>query len=108
MTLTEIYTILTGITGYSTKVTYYAWPEGQAPALPFICYVETGSSNFAADGKVYHSNRKVDIELYSKQKSLTDESLVETALNTAGIYWEKSEQYLTDEQCHEVIYTVEV
>ena len=108
MSLEELYIVLTGITGYSNKVVYYAWPEGEAPALPFICYVENASNNFIADGKVYLTINSVDIELYTKHKSLTDESLVETALGNAGIVWQKTEQYLTDEQCYEVIYTVEV
>lgn len=29
-------------------VAYYSFPENEAPPLPFICYLVTGSDNFAA------------------------------------------------------------
>lgn len=109
MTLADVYTTLTGVSGFATKVTYYAWPVGAAPALPFICYLATGANNFAADGQVYHSATTVDVELYTATKDLTVEASIEAALTAAGFFWSKqSEEYLEDENCYEIIYEIEV
>lgn len=108
MTLDELYNLLKGISVMSTKVTYEAWPEGEVPDLPFICFLETKSDNFAADNKVYFKRKAVQIELYSKRKDTATEALIETALDNAGIFYNTSDVYLTDERCHERIYAIEV
>ena len=87
-------------------VAYYAFPVDAAPPLPFICYLVTGSSNFIADGEVYQPINEVAVELYCKQKDPATEALVETALR--GIPWDKTETYLDDEHCIEIIYEIEV
>lgn len=106
MTLTEIKTMLEGI--MPDKVVYYAWPENEAPALPFICYHEVGTNNFGADDAVYLEVRDVDIELYAKQRDLTSETLIETALNNEHIYWNRSVDYLQSEKCYMTTYSIEV
>ena len=106
MTLAELKTKLKAITGFADKVTYYAWPEGKAPALPFICFFETGADNFAADGIVFSSSHSVAVELYTKLKDQATEQLVEAALTSAGLYYTKQEQYLGDEKCFFVLYNV--
>lgn len=105
MTLAQLNDVLqaTGL-----PVAYYAFPEGEAPPLPWICYTVTGSRNFDADGRVYLAVRRVDVELYCAQKDLAAEALVETALDGAGIPWDKTETYLDSEQCFEIIYEIEV
>ena len=35
----DIATMLNSIQGFTDKVAYYAFPEEQAPALPFSCYL---------------------------------------------------------------------
>lgn len=103
MTLTELADLLksTGI-----PVTYYAWPENQAPQLPFICYLTPGSNNFAADGLVYYPVTQVNVELYTKIKSPETEAKVEEAL--ASIFWDKSETYIDSEKCYQIVYEIEV
>lgn len=108
MTLEEIYTVLNGISGFEGKVAYRAFPEGHAPALPFICYLAPYSHNVFADGEVYKTINHIQIELYSRTKDVTSESLLEAALNRAGLPWEKTEDYLDDERCFQVIYETEV
>ena len=105
MTLAEIYTMLTGITGFSKKVAYRSFPKGEAPALPFICYLDTQTNNFVADNRVYAVIQEIDIELYTKTKDITSEALIEAALAANNIVWEKYEEYLDDEKVYEVIYT---
>lgn len=108
MTLTELYTALSGITGFEHKVVYRAWPVGEAPALPFICYLVEGSDNFGADNIVYKAINRVRIELYSENKDTTSESAIEALLDSLSIYWEKDETYIDDERCYEIIYSIEV
>lgn len=109
MTLSEIYNLLNGISGFANKVAYEAFPkDGTAPSLPFICFVETGTNNFGADNKTYFKKKRVNIELYSKQKDATSEALIENALDGADIFYNASDVYLDDERCHERIYEIEV
>lgn len=106
MTLAQLKTALESITGFSKKVAYNAFPVGEAPSLPFITFLQTGAETYSADGIVYHQNANVAIELYTEKKSSTTESLVETALTTANLYFTKDEQYLDDERCYFVVYQV--
>lgn len=108
MTLTDLYTALTSITGFSNKVTYRAWPVGESPPLPFICYLVEGTDNFGADNIVYKAIHQINIEFYSKTKDTASEKLIEDKLESLSLFWEKSEVYLTDEQCYEIIYSIEV
>lgn len=90
------------------KVTYYQWPEGEAPSLPFICYWQPGADNFAADGVVFFSAPIIRVELYSRLRAQDEEYLVEHALTDAGIFFEKEVDYLDSEQCYMTTYTMEV
>lgn len=103
MTLEEIKDLLetTGI-----PVAYRAFPVGKAPPLPFLCYLFSYTNNFNADDRVYQVINRVTIELYIEVKDPATEVLVEAAL--AGLCWEKSEEYLDDERCYEIIYEIEV
>ena len=105
MTLEEVYTMLsrTGL-----PVCYKAWPEGAAPPLPYICFFFFEADNFAADGIVYHKRLRVTVELYSRHKDAASEELIETALTTAGIFWEKEETYIDTEKVFMEIYEIEV
>ena len=87
-------------------VAYYAFPENAAPALPFICYLVPFTNNFGADGKVYEKINHIQVELYTKMKNQEIEEKVENALSS--FYWEKTEIYLEDEKCFEIIYELEV
>lgn len=103
MTLEELKGILqtTGL-----PVTYRAWPENEAPALPFLCFLYEGSNNVYADGEVYYTSCYVRVELYTATKSPETEALVETAL--AGFHWDKSEVYISTERCYLITYEIEV
>lgn len=105
MTLEQVFAIIraTGL-----PVTYHAWPPEEAPALPWVAIVEPGSDNFAADGVVYHPIKNIDIELYTKTKDPASETLIESALTEAGIFWEKVETYIESEQCFQEVYEIEV
>lgn len=104
MGLDELKTILNAV--YPTA--YWSYPEGVAPALPYITFFESSSQNFGADNIVYHHRKNISVELLTQYKDPTAEANVETALTAAGIYWEKTETHLDDEDVYEVIYDLEV
>ena len=106
MTLADLKNSLSSISTFQTKVTYRAWPVGNAPDLPFICYLATGTQNFDADNKTYHVIQDVAVELYTAKKDVTSEALVESKFAEIGLPWEKDETYLDDENCYEIIYTI--
>lgn len=87
-------------------VAYYAFPEGEAPPLPFLCYFIPFSNNFSADGTVYKKINHIQVELYVKTKNPEIEERIEEVLSS--FCWEKTETYLEDEKCLEVIYELEV
>lgn len=89
-------------------VTYRAWPEKQAPPLPYICYLSEESDNFAADGTVYQKIISARVELYTRRKNLDAEEAVENALSAASLVWSKDETYISSEHCYLISYETEV
>lgn len=108
MTLADLKSSLESIAGFDKKVAYRAWPVGKAPKLPFICFLVTGTDNFDADNVVYHVLRDIDVELYTAKKDEASEEAIEAKFAEIGLVWEKSEQYLDDENCYEIIYSITI
>lgn len=88
------------------KVAYRAFDEKQAPPLPYICFYETDTDNFFADGKVYSQIRVMQIELYTRRKDSEIEDKVENALSS--FCWNKTETYIETEKCYQISYELEV
>lgn len=105
MLLTEIKTML-GQTGLPT--TYYSYPIGDVPALPYLVWYLPNSDNVPADDKVYKKIEALNIELYSKTKDFATEATVEAVLASWGMVWEKTESYLGDERMYEVLYEMQI
>lgn len=103
MTLQSLYTALSA-TNYPTV--YRKFPEGEAVTLPCICYYELSPDNFKADGKVYHTNNNIRVELYTQTKNTTAETSVESVFDNNGIVWSKGEEYLDDERCYLIGYDI--
>lgn len=87
---------------------YDHFAEGESPKPPFLCYLLPGSSNFSADGKVYHRVSEVRLELYTDYKDLASEQKVEDALNAAGIFYNKTETWIDSEKLYEVLYSFDM
>ena len=108
MTLAELKTALSGISGFNKKVAYRAFPTGSAPELPFICYLDTSTDNLFADNEVYAVIYGVDVELYTRYKDQKSESLIEACLNDLGIAWQKYDEYIDSESMYEVVYSFSI
>jgi hypothetical protein len=103
VTLSELKDILksTGL-----PVVYRAWPEQQAPPLPYICYLCVGNKTIYADASVYFQCAEVHVELYTRMKDPETEATVEAALK--DFHWTKSETYIDTERCYQILYEIEV
>ena len=87
---------------------YDHFAEGESPEPPFLCYLLPGSSNFSADGKVYHRISEVRLELYTDCKGLASEQKVEDVLDAAGIFYNKTETWIDSEKLYEVLYSFDM
>ena len=87
---------------------YDRFAEGESPEPPFLCYLLPGSSNFSADGKVYHRISEVRLEMYTDFKDLASERKVEDALDAAGIFYNKTETWIDSEKLYEVLYSFDM
>ena len=86
-------------------VAYHAFPEGNAPDLPFICYYCDETNNMYADNSVYYRIDGVTVELYTKNKDINAEGKVEQALSS--FCWSKNEDYIDSEKCYQIMYEME-
>lgn len=78
---------------------------GVAPVgtvLPFLAIHSEQTDNFAADNSVYCEKWNFRIDLYSTKKELSLEREIKDLLNSNGIGWVKTEEYLSDQNCWEV------
>lgn len=108
MTIAEVKTMLESIDGFSGKVAYHSFPVGDAPELPFICFIETNTNNFSADGIAYANIHHIQIELYSRYRDMASEKLIQDKLTDNTIFYQMTPIFLEDEKCHETIFEIEV
>jgi hypothetical protein len=87
---------------------YDHFVEGEAPEPPFAVFLYPNSSNFSADGRVYFKVSKLNIEIYTGVKDIQLELKVETVLDGYGIFYDKSEVWIEEENLYEVLYEMEV
>ena len=76
------------------------------PTPPYIVYLFSYSSNFGADNKVYDAEKNFQVELYTKTKDPTSESLIEGLFDANDIFWDKTETYIDSEDLYQVLYEI--
>lgn len=87
---------------------YHHFAEGESPDPPFLVYLYPGADNFAADGVTYFKMNKLHIELYTDYKDVDLEEKVEAVLIGHGLFYDKSEVWISSEKLYEVLYQMEV
>ena len=87
---------------------YHHFAEGESPDPPFLCFLMSGSDNFAADGRTYYKIDEIRIELYTYRKDPDLENRVEAVLDGHGIFYQKTEVWIDSEKLYEVLYTFEM
>lgn len=102
MTITELTEILETA---GLPFTYYSYPIGAAPELPYFVYYLPSMTPEAADDHVHAPVYTVNVELYTKEKDFETEAQIEQALSVFS--YEKAETYIDDEEMYMVAYTFE-
>ena len=87
---------------------YHHFAEGESPNPPFLLFLSPGEHAFGADNLMYYSFKKLDIELYTDEKSPETEERVEEILKQHNIFYNKSEVWIESERLYEVLYETEV
>lgn len=87
---------------------YHHFAEGESPDPPFLVYLYPGADNFAADGVTYFKVNKLHIELYTDYKDIDLEEKIEAVLTGHGLFYDKSEVWISSEKLYEVLYQMEV
>lgn len=87
---------------------YHHFAERESPDPPFLVYLYPGADNFAADGVTYFKVNKLHIELYTDYKDIDLEEKVEAVLIGHGLFYDKSEVWISSEKLYEVLYQMEV
>lgn len=87
---------------------YHHFAEGESPSPPFLVFLTSASSNFAADGKAYFKANEVHIELYADYKNPSVEEKVEAVLDRHGIFYNKTETFIESEKLYETLYIFEM
>ncbi|WP_026661428.1 hypothetical protein [Butyrivibrio proteoclasticus] len=89
-------------------IAYDHFVEGEAPALPYIVFYTPKTRNFPADSIVYKKIYELDIELYVEKKDPALEKRVEDLFDSYGLFYNKTETYISSEKMYEVLYEMEV
>lgn len=105
MTYKEIASMISGI-GY--PYTYDSFPNNIAPAPPYIVFNFPQNDDFAADNVNYVSIDVLNIELYTASKDFNAEAAVEAVLKSNGIFYQKSETYIRQENLFQIKYVSDV
>lgn len=69
--------------------------------LPFITIHSEQPDNFKADNGVYVEKYDFRVDLYTAEKNLDLEYSIKQLLNDNGIAWDKTEQYIDDQNVWE-------
>lgn len=88
--------------------TYYSFPIGEVPALPYVVFYYPQNNDFKADNSNYQKIVRLNVELYTKSKDFSTEAQVEGVLNANGLVFARSETYLSTERMYEVLYEMDV
>ncbi len=87
---------------------YHHFAEGESPKPPFLIFLSPGENTFSADNLMYHSFKRLDIELYTDEKSPETEQKVEEILRQHNLYYTKNEAWIESEKLYEILYELEV
>lgn len=81
-----------------TKIpfTQIDWEDTTAPDMPYIILMPGDTDNWFADGRVNETPVMYLVELYTRVRDVPLEVEVQTALNDAGIGWQRATVPISD------------
>lgn len=107
MNMIEIKEMLESIPGFENKVAYRAFPENEAPALPYLTYEEDNTNNIFADNRTYVEKSSYTISLVEAYRDRAVEQLIEQALNEHDIAWNRYPEWIEEEKIYQIDYETE-
>ena len=87
---------------------YHHFAEGEAPKPPFLLFLTEVENTFGADNIMYHSFKRLNIELYTDKKDPEMEPTIEDILLSHELPYEKSEVWIESEKMYEVLYQTQM
>lgn len=102
MTYKEISTMIRNI---GLPYTYNSFPNNIAPKPPYIVFNYPDRDDFGADDVNYVGIETLNLELYSANKDFDTEDTIETVLNQNGLFFDKSEVFIRNENLYQITYT---
>lgn len=107
MNMVEIKEMLESIPGFENKVAYRAFPENEAPELPYLTYEEENTNNIFADNRTYVEKSSYTISLVEAYRDRAVEQLIEQALNEHDIAWNRYPEWIEEEKIYQIDYETE-
>lgn len=105
MTPKEIKTMISSI---GLPYTYDSFPNNIAPTPPYIVFYYPEDNDFAADNINYVSIDQLNVELYTQGKDFETEAQVEAVLTQNGLFFDKSEAYIRNDNLFQIKYAMQV
>lgn len=103
MTIQEL---AAGLKATDLPVAYHHFKK--PPALPYLVYLYSYSSDLMADGMNYKDISNFQVELYSDKKDLASELIVENKLRDLDLPYFKTETWIETEELYQVLYEVQI
>ncbi|MBR2653966.1 MAG: hypothetical protein IKD59_05355 [Lachnospiraceae bacterium] len=101
MTYKEVKTMIAGM---GLPYTYYSFPNNIAPEPPYIVFNYPETDDLLADNSNYANINTLNLELYTASKDIETEETIEAALNQNGFVYEKTEDYIRQEELFQITY----
>lgn len=103
MTQAELYSALKSI-GLPIKYHHFTEP----PTPPYLIYLFAYSNDLMADNINYVNINNFQVELYTNDKDLKSEKLVENKLKELEMPYLKLETWLESEKLYQIIYEIQL
>lgn len=87
---------------------YYSAENESVVKTPYIIFDYLQSDDFFADSQNFVRVETLNIEYDAENKDLAAESKIEAVLKEQGLTWQKSEDFISDQNAYETMYTIEV
>lgn len=91
-----------------SDVAYDHFAEGTNPKPPFLLFHILRSNNFGADNVVYKKIVELNFEIYTEIKNPEIEKEFEDVLDNAELFYNKNEEWLSEEKLFVTTYSMEV
>ena len=108
MTQAELFTILESLGMPVAYAEFIGTTETPVPPPPFITYQFAHSGDLMADNQNYVEISNFQIELYTDNKDLAKETLVQNLLKSNRLPYSKTEVWIESEKMRQVVYEIKI